>query len=111
MTLFARNLLLPESQAPVRPPAVVLHSDGVRALLHDGLRVLDVLLAGPQGGACPCGAGSDDPAGDVHHPGQHPELPAPGRLHQGHRRLVRGLRRVRVLSPPGVCSCQLCSKV
>ena len=62
-------------------------------------------------GACPCGAGSDDPAGDVHHPGQHTELPAPRGLHQGHRRLVRGLRRLRLLRPAGVRPCELCFKV
>ena len=36
--------------AAVRPPALLLPGDGVRALLHDGLSLLDVLLAGPQGG-------------------------------------------------------------
>ena len=36
--------------AAVRPPALLLPGDGLRALLHDGVRVLDVLLAGPQGG-------------------------------------------------------------
>ena len=62
-------------------------------------------------GASPSGAGSDDPAGDVHHPGQHTELPAPRGLHQGHRRLVRGLRRLRLLRPAGVRPCELCFKV
>ena len=37
-------------EAVVRPPALLLHRDGVRALLHDGVSLLDVLLAGPQGG-------------------------------------------------------------
>ena len=37
-------------EAAVRPPAVLLHRDGLRALLHDGVSLLDVLLAGPQGG-------------------------------------------------------------
>ena len=58
-------------------------------------------------GSRPCGAGGDHSAGDVHHPGQHPELAPPRGLHQGHRRLVRGLCRVRVFSSPGVCSGQL----
>ena len=53
-------------------------------------------------GSCPSGAGSDDPAGDVHHPGQYTELPAPRGLHQGHRRLVRGLRLLRIWSPVGI---------
>ena len=34
-------------------------------------------------GAGPRGAGRDHAARHVHHPGQHPELPAPGGLHQG----------------------------
>ena len=62
-------------------------------------------------GASPCGAGSDDPAGDVHHPGQHTELPAPRGLHQGHRRLVRGLCGLRLLGSPGVRPGQLCFQV
>ena len=37
-------------EAVVRAPALLLHRDGVRALLHDGVSLLDVLLAGPQGG-------------------------------------------------------------
>ena len=37
-------------EAAVRAPALLLHRDGVRALLHDGVSLLDVLLAGPQGG-------------------------------------------------------------
>ena len=37
-------------EAAVRPPALLLHRDGLRALLHDGVSLLDVLLAGPQGG-------------------------------------------------------------
>ena len=53
----------------------------------------------------------DHSAGHVHHPGQHPELPAPSGLHQGHRCLVRGLRGVRVLRPPGVRPRQLRFKV
>jgi hypothetical protein len=40
-------------------------------------------------------------------PGGHPELPATGRLHQGHRRLVWRLRLLCVQRPPGVCPCQL----
>ena len=34
-------------------------------------------------GAGPRGAGGDHAARHVHHPGQHPELPAAGGLHQG----------------------------
>ena len=52
-------------------------------MLDDGVRVLALLLAGPQGGAGPRGAGGDHAARHVHHPGQHPELPAPGGIHQG----------------------------
>ena len=62
-------------------------------------------------GAGPRGAGGDHAARHVHHPGQHPELPAPGGLHQGHRRLVRGLRLLCLQRAPRVCSCQLCVKV
>ena len=47
---FYRGVLLPEGQAPVRPTALLLPGDGLRAVLHDGVRLLDVLLAGPQGG-------------------------------------------------------------
>jgi hypothetical protein len=35
------------------------------------------------GGAGPRGPGRDDPAGHVHHHGQHPEELAACRLHQG----------------------------
>ena len=45
-----RRLLVSAGAAAVRPPALLLPGDGVRALLHDGLSLLDVLLAGPQGG-------------------------------------------------------------
>ena len=62
-------------------------------------------------GSRPGSSRGDDSAGDVHHPGQHPELPAPRGLHQGHRRLVRGLRGIRVLRPPGVRPRQLRFKV
>ena len=62
-------------------------------------------------GSRPGGSRGDDSAGDVHHPGQHPELPAPGGLHQGYRCLVRGLRLLRVRGPPGVRDGQLCLKV
>ena len=41
--------------AAVRPPALLLPGDGLRALLHDGVRVLDVVLAGSQGGELPPG--------------------------------------------------------
>ena len=45
-----RDLLLSPSQDAVCQAALLLHRDGVCALLHDSVRVLDVLLAGSQGG-------------------------------------------------------------
>ena len=45
-----RHLLLSPGQDAVRQAALLLHRDCVRALLHDSLRVLDVILAGSQGG-------------------------------------------------------------
>ena len=47
---YCRRVLLSPGEAPVRPAALLLPGDGLRALLHDGVRLLDVLLAGPQGG-------------------------------------------------------------
>ena len=58
-------------------------------------------------GSRPCGSRCDHSVGHVHHPGQHPELAPPRCLHQGYRCLDRGLRRVRVLRPPGVRPRQL----
>ena len=91
-----RCLLLPPGGAAFRTPAVLLRGDGVRAVHDDSVGVLDVLLAGPQGGARPGGPGGDHPPGHVHHAGQHPEQPPARRLHQGHRRLVRRLRILRL---------------
>ena len=104
---LSRDVFLPASEAPLLPAALLLHRHRLRPLLHDGLRLLDVLLAGPQGGAGQGGAGRDDPAGDVHHPGQHPEQPAARGLHQGHRRLVRGLCLLRLRGTAGVRDGQL----
>ena len=47
---YCRRVLLSPGEAPVRPAALLLPGDGVRTLLHDGVRVLDVVLAGSQGG-------------------------------------------------------------
>ena len=47
---LSRDVLLPASEAPLLPAALLLHRHRLRSLLHDGLRLLDVLLAGPQGG-------------------------------------------------------------
>ena len=136
--VMCRRVFLPAGQTPVRAAALLLPGHRLRALLHDRLRVLDVILAGPQGGAGPGGAGSDHPAGHVHHPGQHPELPPACRLHQGNYRssqpvvlkamssknnnvmlnwlpgdrcVVRGLRVLRVQRTAGVRSGQLCVQV
>ena len=95
---LSRDVFLPQSEASLLPSALFLHRHRLRPLLHDGLRLLDVLLAGPQGSARQSGPGSDDPAGDVHHAGQHTELPPARGLHQGHRRLVRGLCLLRLRS-------------
>ena len=43
--------------------------------------------------------------------GEHPELVAPGGLHQGHRCVERGVRLLRVQRPPGVRPGQLCLQV
>ena len=51
-SLICRGVFLLESQAPVRQTALVLPRHGLRALLDDRLRVLDVILAGSQGGEC-----------------------------------------------------------
>ena len=51
-----RRVLLPQGQAPVRPTALLLPGHCLCALLHDGVRLLDVLLAGPQGGKTLSGA-------------------------------------------------------
>ena len=72
------------SKVVVCSTALLLHRDSLCSLLHDGVSVLDVLLAGPQGGAGQGCLGGHHLAGHVHHPGQHPELLAPGGLHQGH---------------------------
>ena len=82
-------------------------------------------------GAGPCCPGRHHAARHVHHPGQHPELPAPGGIHQGmgdiyniyististhlhppgYRRLVRGVRVLRVRGAAGVRHGQLCLQV
>ena len=62
-------------------------------------------------GPCPGSPGRDDPAGHVHHPGQHPELPAPCGLHQGYWCVVRSMRLLRVQRSARVCSGKLCFQV
>ena len=37
-------------------------------------------------GPCACDPWCEHPAGAVHHPGQHPEVAAPGGLHEGEPR-------------------------
>ena len=67
----------------VQEAAVLLRVHHLHPHLHDCLRLLDVLLAGPQ--VSP-GSGDVDhhyPAGHVHHHSQHQQLPAPSGLHQG----------------------------
>ena len=87
---LVHSLHLPLSlEVSIRPPiiiipAVLLRVHNLCPHLHDCSCLLDVLLAGPQGGAGPGGPGGDHPAGHVHHPGQHPEQPPARRLHQGH---------------------------
>ena len=49
-SLICRGVFLLASQAPVRQTALLLPRHGLRSLLHDRLRVLDVVLAGSQGG-------------------------------------------------------------
>ena len=51
-SLICRGVFLLESQASVRQTALLLPRHGLRALLDDRLRVLDVILAGSQGGEC-----------------------------------------------------------
>ena len=43
--------------------------------------------------------------------GKYPELSATGGIHEGHRRLVWGLRLLRLQRPPWVRPCQLCLQV
>ena len=43
--------------------------------------------------------------------GKYPELSATGGVHEGHRRLVRGLRLLRLQRPPRVRPRQLCLQV
>ena len=52
-SLICRGVFLLASQAPVRQTALLLPRHGLRSLLHDRLRVLDVVLAGSQGGESP----------------------------------------------------------
>ena len=62
---------------------VVLRVHHLHPHLHDGLRLLDVLLAGPQVGPCQGGADHHHPAGHVHHHLQYQQLSASSCLHQG----------------------------
>ena len=62
---------------------VVLRVHHLHPHLHDGLRLLDVLLAGPQIGPGPSDADHHDPPGHVHHHRQHQQLSPARRLHQG----------------------------
>ena len=57
------------------------------------------------------GAGCDDAAGHVDDAGLDQQLAAAGRLHQGHRRLVRRLRLLRLQLTAGVRAGQLRLKV
>lgn len=99
------------SQVVVRTPAFLLHRDCLRSLLHDRVCVLDVVLAGPQGGAGKGGLGGDHALGHVHHPSQYPELSSTRCLHQGHRCMVGSLCLLCVWSLAGVCNGQLCIQV
>ena len=89
-------------------PAQLLRVHHLHPDLHDCLRVLDVLLAGPQVGPGPGGAHHHHTARHVHHHLLHQQLPAPRGLHQGHRRVEQHLRLLRVPRSPGVRSRQLC---
>ena len=66
-----------------RAAAVVLRVHDLHPDLHDGVRVLDELLAGPQVRPRPRGPHHHHAARHVHHHLQHQQLPAPGGLHQG----------------------------
>ena len=63
------------------------------------------------GSASQGGPGGDHLAGHVHHHGLHPAQPAPSRLHQSCRRLVRRLRLLRLQCSPRIRPRQLCLEV
>ena len=74
--------------------AVVLRVHDLHPDLHDGVRVLDELLAGPQVRPRPRGPHHHHAARHVHHHLQHQQLPAPGGLHQGGLMVFRPVRDV-----------------
>ena len=71
-----------------RAAAVVLRVHDLHPDLHDGVRVLDELLAGPQVRPRPRGPHHHHAARHVHHHLLHQQLPAARGLHQG-RMIVR----------------------
>ena len=96
-----------EDSAGVQARVLVLPADHLRALLHVGHRVLGQLLAGQPLRARQGGPGGHHPPHHVHPDRRGQQVPAPRRLHQGHRRLERGLRPLCLLRSPGVCHRQL----
>ena len=73
-------ILIPST---ARAAAVVLRVHDLHPDLHDGVRVLDELLAGPQVRPRPRDADHHHAARHVHHHRQHQQLPPTRRLHQG----------------------------
>ena len=78
-----RNIQLPVSGYAVQATIILLRLHHLYPHLHDGLRVLDVLLAGPQVSPGQGGADHHNPAGDVHHHLQYQQFPPACGLHQG----------------------------
>ena len=78
-----RGVLLPLRGHAVQAADVLLRGHHLRSHLHDRLRVLDELLAGPQVRPRPRHAHHHHAARHVHHHRQHQQLTPTRRLHQG----------------------------
>ena len=123
LLFYPRGVQLPVGGPGVQAAVLLLPDHDLRAGLHARHRLLGQLLARPQGGAGPRGAGRHHAAHHVH-AGEAPhseqlncthvnpdglhQLRAAARgLHQGYRRVAGRLCRLRVLRPHGVRAGQL----
>lgn len=102
-----RRVQLLESGPAVQARVQLLPDPDLHTVLHVGDRVVGVVLAGSERGACTRVAGRHHAADDGHADVRYQRVPAARVLHQGHRRVDGRVPDVRVRRPARVRAGQL----